>query len=207
MFLNTFEDHEALELLLYYAIPQKDTNAIAHDLLQHFGSYREVMQASREALMEVPGVGERTAVLLTLVRDLSRRYEVQKFPKRYKIRNTQDAVNYVTPLFTYSTEEKFYLLCLNSSHEIIRCHLIRQGLADCVSFTVRDIVDHIMKDAATSVLLAHNHPTQYAIPSGEDLNTTRVLQDALRLIDVEIMDHVIISDDGDAISFRESGFL
>ena len=204
--MESFTDIEALEILLFYAVPRRDTNALAHALLEHFGSYRGVMEADLHALEKVPGIGENAAVLIKLVSAHSTRYQIALRSDVKRISSAEDAGAYLHPFFTYAKQELLYMMCLDARQTVIRCHLLAEGASGQVNLAVRDVVELALSDRAVSVILAHNHPSGIALPSNSDIVTTDNLRNALALIDVELRDHLIFSDD-DFVSLRDSRTL
>ena len=204
--LDSFTDIEALELLLFYAVPRADTNELAHALLDRFRSFRGVMEADYIELKGVPGIGENAATLLRLVTDLDRRYHSQAIVRGTQILSSGDAGALLMKVYEYRKEECSYLLCLDVSSHVIACHLMEVGTTSAVKFSMRKVVELVLRDNAARVILSHNHVSGLALPSGADMDVTTRLCRMLRMIDVELMDHIIVSD-GDFVSMRDSGHL
>lgn len=203
--LDALSDIEALELLLYYALPRRDTNIIAHGLLDRFGSFRAVLEADSSELCQVPGVGESAAMLIRLVREMDHRYQLSRRQGgRVLLRGTQEAGDYLMPLFSYSTEETAFAVSLGSARNVIRCHRLASGMSNSVEFSAREIVELALQDKAVFVLLAHNHLSDTALPSRADIKTTLCVRSALRYIGVELTDHIIVCDN-DFVSLRDCG--
>lgn len=204
--LEGFTDIEALELLLMYAIPRRDTNVLAHALLDRFHSFRGVMEADISDLETVAGVGPGAAGLLALVTALNRRYLAAGGVERPILKGTEAAVNFLIPRFTYLKEEAALLLCLDGASRLLCCRELARGTPGSVQFQARDVVDTALRENAVGVILSHNHLTGTALPSGADRSATRELYHALRLIDVRLLDHIIVCD-GDCVSMRDSGMF
>ena len=117
--LDNFDDHSVLELLLFYAVPRRDVNELAHALLDHFGTLDAVFEASFEDVMQVPGAGENVATLLTLVPQVSRRYQLAKRHQQTILRSSAEAGQYLVPLYLYERAEVVYLLCLDAKGGLI----------------------------------------------------------------------------------------
>ena len=202
--LDHFNELHVLELLLFYCVKRGDTNPVAHALLDRFKTLSRVLEASREELMQVPGVGEHTAVFLKLVRDMSRYYAVDSV-KDMKILNTiEECGTYLSPYFVGRQKETVYLLCLDAKCKLILCEMIGEGSINSANISIRKIVERALSCNATSVVLAHNHPSGLALPSGEDILTTKRLGSALYAVDVTLADHLIFAD-GDYVSLAQSG--
>ncbi len=204
--LDNFSDINVLELLLFYALPRRDTNALAHKLLERFGSLRGVLEAPVDELEQVEGVGESAAALLRLVPQVSRRYMMSLGDSRNELSSSAAAGRYVVPLFMYEREEVVFMLCLDSRCKLINCREIGRGVVNCAQVSVRRVVEQALSQSAVSVVLAHNHVDGLAIPSREDELTTRRIQEALALVGVTLSDHIIVSGD-DFVSLADSGLI
>ncbi len=205
--LKAFSDVEALELLLFYALPRCNTNEIAHRLLDRFGGFREVLEADASELRLVKGVGDSAARLIRLVSQMNMRYLASERRGGGSImKSTDSAVEYLRPLFAYSRDELAFALCLNSSGAIIRCHELARGMSNRVEFSARQIVELALRDNAAHIILAHNHLSDVALPSRADVAATRAVASTLRSLGVSLADHFIISGD-EYVSMRESGYF
>lgn len=204
--LNGFADHEALELLLFYALPRGDVNPVAHALIDRFGSLSGVLSAPMELLMRVNGVGEQTAILLRLVPQIAQKARLAEL-ERELILNTRERVgDYLLELFSRERNEAVYQICLDGKGKLLACRRLGEGSASAVNLDIRQIVQNAILYTASSVILAHNHPSGVALPSQEDHAATLRVQAALETIDVRLEDHIVVADH-DFISFSQSGFL
>ncbi len=193
--LDGFEDHEALELLLYYALPRVDVNPLAHALLDKFGSFHAVLDAAPEALTELEGMGENTALLLGLVKDLNRRYllDLQKTEKHPSLASPEEAGRFFLPHFYGVREERVYVAFVDDALRLLRCRLLFEGSLNDVPVSVRMLAEAVIKEKAAGFLLAHNHPVGQAIPSLEDRQATQRLRSALEAVQIRFVDHVIVA--------------
>lgn len=202
-----FHDHQLLELLLCYAIPQGDVNGLAHRLLDRFGSLAGVLDARPEALEQVLGVGEHTAVLLKLIPVLSGRYQADRAGMGTILDSTQAAGQYLRPYFSQGARyEMAYLVCLDGKYKVLGCHKLDEGTVNTAEITPRKMVEIVLAHNATAAILAHNHLSGLALPSNADLMSTQQLRTILRSVDVELLDHLIFTDD-DMVSLKDSGFF
>ena len=205
--LVNFKTHEVLEFLLTYSIARKDTNPIAHDLLDHFGSLEAVLEATEEELMEVEGIGERSASLIHLMPALSAYYLDEKNTRSHLICDSTAVVGqYLIPKFLGQTEECSYLLSLNNRKQLLSCDLVGHGSVSSAPIYFRKISQILLRHQATAAVIAHNHPKGFALPSNDDIRVTRLLADFTRQLEVELVDHIIVSGT-DYVSLRESGVL
>jgi len=203
--LKGFADHEVLELLLYYAIPQGDVNPLAHALIDRFGSLSGVLSAPVELLTQVKGVGERTAVLLRLVPMITQKARLAEIEQELVL-NTWDKVgDYLLELFSRERNEVVYQLCLDRKGKLLSCKRVGEGGASAVNLDIRKIVENALLSAASSVILAHNHPSGIALPSGADRSATEQAGAALKAIGVKLADHIVVADH-DYVSLSQSGF-
>lgn len=202
--LDHFDEIHVLELLLFYGIPQGDTNPLAHRLLDRFGSLSQVLEAPAEELEKVSGVGEHVATLLNLIRDISRYYMVNRSMGCQILTTTDACGDYLVPYFVGRRDETVFLLCLDSKCKVISCKEVGSGSVNSAAVSVRKIVETALSANATSVVLAHNHPSGFAYPSDEDRLTTRRVAIALDAVGILLADHVVVADD-DYVSMADSG--
>lgn len=192
--LEHFEDHEVLELLLFYAIPQKDTNATAHYLLDRFGSISEVFEASVPELMKIDGVGERSAVLISLIPQIFRKYTASK-SNTSKICGIEEIAKFAYNCFVGRTDEYFLLICVDNKCTMLNHHFVSKGTVDSSNVDLRKIIQILVGSKATAAIVAHNHPRGNSIPSKSDLNTTITIASALKPLGIKLLDHIIVSVD------------
>ena len=204
--LEGMNEINSLELLLFYAIARRDTNELAHALLSRFGSLDGIFHASVEELMEVPGVGEHTAILLTLLPQMMKKSAVSKTSEIRQISSSRDAGKYLVPRYIDEKDEVVLMLCLDAKRSILCCSEMSRGVVNTVNISIRQIVEKALKVKATSVILAHNHPSGLAIPSREDDIVTKNLYNALELVGIHLEDHIIVAD-GDYVSMADTGML
>ena len=203
--LDAFADHEALELLLYYAIPRKDTNGIAHELMNRYGTLEAVLSAPAEDLMRVEGIGEQAAVLLKLVPKVVQKARLSA-NKDTILNSTERAGSFLLERFRGEKNEVIYQLCLDKKGKLLSCRRLNEGGADSSELNLRRLVENALLASASAVILSHNHPSGIALPSTEDYVTTERVQEALRMVGVTLVDHIIVADD-DFVSMADSGIL
>lgn len=203
--LDSFTDIQALELLLFYCIPQKDTNPIAHKLIEHFGSLSQVLEAPTEELIQIGGIKEHSAALLNLINEMSRFYLVDRAKREKVLPTLDDCARYLQPYFYGRSVETVFLLCLDAKCKVIRCKNMGEGSVNVAEISTRKIVETAIREGATTVVLAHNHPSGIAIPSPEDIQTTRRIAAALQSVEIQLADHIVMAD-GDYVSMAQSGY-
>ena len=204
--LDNFQDHEVLELLLYYCFPRGDINLLAHRILDYFGgNLQAVFDAPYEELLKIDGVGERTAVLISMLPHIFRRYK-EAAQKAVVLPDTKAAGKYFIAKFTGKRNEAMMVLCMDSSCKVLNCQVIAEGTVGAASIRIRKIVEIVMKFNAFSVIIAHNHPGGAASPSREDIVLTQNIYKTLKALDIELSDHIIVAEDS-YLSMADKGML
>lgn len=201
--LSSFDAHQVLELLLFYAIPRKDTNPLAHELLNTFGSLPAVLDASAKDLCKVKGISEHSATLIKLCGELLKRYEQEMQSDIKEFACLDEIGAYLQPYFRGEQREMVVLMCLNNRMELLGTSVLGTGGLVSAEAKLREIIEQVIRLQATRVVLAHNHPAGFATPSGADLSTTRRIIESLKVMEVEVLDHMIFAKD-DYVSLRQT---
>ena len=204
--LDSFSDHNVLELLLFYAQPRKDTNLTAHRLLDAFGSLEGVFDATPEALKTVQGVGDSAAALIHLVPETARRYLMSKAEPGQILDNSSAAGRYLLPRFLTCREERLYLVCMDAKLKVLDCREMSRGGTVSVNVNVRSIVQTALGQNATYAVMAHNHTSGIALPSKEDVAVTLRVRQVLAEVGVTLTDHIVVAGN-DFVSMADSGYL
>lgn len=192
--IDGFSPHEVLELLLYYAIPLKDTNPTGHALLKKFGSVAGVFNAPLEELTQVEGIGKSAATLLKLIPALSRVYQQSLNQNRSRIFSYEEAGKFLMSKFIGRSNETVVLMLLDSKSRMLYCDAVNEGTAVTANIYVKKIVRLAVQYNAVYAILSHNHPSGNCMPSRQDLDTTRWIYDALQTVEVQLTDHMIVSE-------------
>ena len=201
--LDGFTDIQVLELLLFYAVPRRDTNPIAHALLERFGSLAKVLDAPVVKLTQVDGISENGATFLKLVREIERRYALSQ-GEEIILNTIDDCCEYLSRFFKGKKNETVFLLSLDAKLKMLSCREVGEGSVNYASVPIRRCVEMALDDGATSVILAHNHPSGIAIPSNDDIQTTRRLAMALSTVEIQLADHIVVAED-EYVSMVQSG--
>lgn len=202
--LDNFDKINVLELLLFYAIPRQDTNEIAHRLLDRFGSLENVLDAKVEDLITVKGISDNAATYLTLISAVSRYYLAKKADLGEPLDTVEAYCNVLVPQFLGRRNEMVYMLCLDAKCKMINCRLVGEGGINSANLPTRKIVEIALAANASMVVLAHNHPGGLAVPSQEDIYSTKQLAQVLHSMDVVLLDHVVVAD-AESVSMVQSG--
>lgn len=202
--LDNFDDLYILELLLFYCVPRRDTNEIAHNLLERFGNLNRVLSASHEELKNVPGVGEGVSTFFSLLRQLNRTCEIRRHSDISIVNSHNDIRKLMLARMDGQRNEEVYLLCMDAKRKVLCLEKVGEGSVNSAVVPVRRIVEVALAANATTVVLGHNHPGGLAFPSSEDISTTNYVAKALSAVDIDLADHVIVSD-GEYISLAQSG--
>lgn len=201
--IDMFDEHQALELLLFYCVPRRDTNEIAHNLINRFGSFGQVLDAPLKELEKVGGVGHNVALYLKLLRDSQRYYHTHKERETVFLQDLNACGRYLTNYFDGYKIESVYMLGLDAKCKVLCCREIGKGNVNSAAVSIRKIVDIALNENLTSVILAHNHPSGLALPSEADVQTTFRISQALKAIDVTLVDHIIVFE-SDFVSMNQS---
>ena len=204
--LDAFADHEALELLLYYAIPRRDTNPIAHALMERYGSLSAVLAAPVEDLKKVEGVGESAAILLKLAPQLYRKAKMSDAEQETILSSVERVGAYLLDRFAGEKNEVVYQLCLDRKGKLLVCKKLGEGGVTSADLDIRRLVENALLTGASAVVLAHNHPSGVALPSRDDYAATDRAKTALAVVGVALTDHIIVAD-GDFVSMADSGYI
>ncbi len=191
--LEGFSPHEAIELMLYYAIPRRDVNELSHRLIERFGSYKGVFDADYEDLLSVEGVGENAAILFKLMAAGWRRYALYDERMPFLYDKLEKIGNYAVKLFIGTSVEKLYVMLFDNKMMLLDTVKLAEGAVNYVSVPPRIIVEKAFKKNAASVVLIHNHPSGLPNPSEEDIGYSRYLKGLLTGVNINLIDHIIVS--------------
>ncbi len=198
-----FEPHNILEYLLFYTIPIRDTNEIAHRLIDHFGSLSGVFDAPYSELIKVEGIGPHTASLIKTILPLSRAYAEDKESFGTVLISTGSIAKYIKGKYLGYGEEVLSIISMDNKCKVLSFDVVNTGSADLVIADIRRILETLMRTKASVAILAHNHPGGLAFPSQCDLNTTRKIIAACNSIGVKVIEHMIVVND-ECISMKET---
>ncbi len=204
--LDNFDELYVLELLLFYCIPRKDTNPIAHRLLDQFGSLTAVLEASPEELEKVEGINTSASTFLSLITQVGRYYQVRRAEPGDILRTSDQCGNYLMPYFFGRDTETVFMLCLDAKCKVICCKKVGEGNVNSANIPIRRVVEMALSANATSVVLAHNHPSGLALPSADDVQTTLRVSAALETVEITLADHIVVCGD-DFISMAQSRYF
>lgn len=191
--LESFADHEVLELLLFYCIPMRDTNALAHRMLKEFGTLHTLFDTNPQEIARRCKTSLSTAVLISMIPALYKRYSATKWAKRTDLSTSKKAGEYAISLFAGETNECFFMICMDSQSRLLHTVLVSRGTVDETQIYPRQIVELALQYNAASVILVHNHPGTSLTPSKQDIAATRKIIETLGPIDINVIDHIIVA--------------
>jgi DNA repair protein RadC len=198
---DALPDYELLELVLFNAIPRRDTKPLAKELIARFGGFAEVVSAPDTRLREVKGVSDRVVTELKLVRSAALRLMQGQIMERRILSSWEQVVAYCRAAMAYETREQFRILFLDKKNKLIADEVQQEGTVDHTPVYVREVVKRALELSASAIILVHNHPSGDPTPSRADIDMTRMIADAARPLGVAIHDHIIVGRDRVA-SFR-----
>ncbi|MEG2010144.1 MAG: DNA repair protein RadC, partial [Oscillospiraceae bacterium] len=187
--LDGFDDHNVLELLLFYSMPRCDTNPLAHELLEEFGSLEGVFEAPADELSKITGIGEGSVTLLRLIPEVGRRYIIDKNKSDDILDSTAKAGAYLVPRYMFERDEVVYVICLDAKYKILCCKELFRGVVNTAEVSIRKIAELALGKNASSVILSHNHTSGIALPSLEDEMTTKRIKTVLEAMGITLADH------------------
>lgn len=203
--LDSFEPHEVLELLLYYTIPLRNVNPLAHQLIQHFGSLPGVLRAPRQQLMQVPGVGESTAEWLSSLLPVLSAYGALRLQDRPLLDRFNKVADFGVRLFSQIGDEQLWVVNLNmSGHLLHSAKLTDGGLGQRLD--TRPVLDFALRYHAQAVVVLQRRLAARMTPNDGDIEFTRNLNELLSSIGVHLMDNVMICGHR-RTGFRDQGIL
>ncbi|MBQ9795360.1 MAG: RadC family protein [Clostridia bacterium] len=199
--------HEILELILTYTIPRKDTNPLAHELINNFGSFANVLDASYDDLLKVTGIGPETALFVKVLGEFTQIYNKSKLESSMEIlNNPKKCVQFFRDNYRIKSNEFMLLACLSKNKRVIKTFMFK-GLDDSeVSFGIRDIINKVNCQGVCSVVMYHTHPCGSVEPSEADIQTTQQLLNACLIHGIDMEDHIILNED-EHFSFKTYGYL
>lgn len=192
---DSFSDHQLLELLLFYAIPQKDTNPIAHRLINQFHNLSGVLDAPLEELEKIEGISEHTALLIHLLPHLMRRYQSNIAENSNRVMTIRDVAEYLRPYFFAAQTELVYMVSLDGKGRFLGCDQLDEGGVNLSHIDTRNMAMHALSHKAASVVLAHCHPMGSPDPSPADCMTTEHCKKVLATLKINLIDHLVFADD------------
>ncbi|NQU77725.1 DNA repair protein RadC [Candidatus Falkowbacteria bacterium] len=201
--LNGWLDYEVLELVLSYAIPRKDTKSIARELLLRFKSINGVLDADNRDLQSINGISKHTALFLNLLKDVSVLYMEERMFGRDLLSSPQVVYDYLKVSLKGLMDEGFMMLFLDNRNQLIAMETLKNGTVNQAIVFPRKIVERALYYNAVGVLVAHNHPSGSLEPSQEDQEVTKDIREALKTVDITLLDHIIIGGN-EFFSFKEN---
>ena len=190
---RALQNHELIEMLLYYCIPMKDTNVMAHKVMNTFGSFQNLLSSDFLDIKNRCGFNDSSALFFNLIGELYKRSKMEEFTDAPKLNNGVIAGEYAISLLSSEKVEKFYMLCLDVQCRLISTILLGTGTSTGATVSFRTVVDESIRCNAVKVIFTHNHPGGTTKPSKEDLILTRQLSQLLKQIEVEVVDHIIVA--------------
>lgn len=190
--IDVFEPHQVLEMMLFYTIPQKDTNELAHRLLDRFGDLPSVLDADFGELCEVKGVSEHTATFLILTREVLSRYYKEKTDTGF-FNDESEIVKYLQRQYMNEERERVRMLCLNNEGKLLDSSVVFTGTLTASLISVRDMVRIALRYPTTAIVVAHNHPAGNCLPSPEDIQATKDIAAMFRAMNIKVLDHYIFA--------------
>ncbi|WP_185233552.1 RadC family protein [Teredinibacter franksiae] len=203
---NSLSDAELLAIFLRTGCAGKSAVDLARELLSHFGGLRTLLDASQEEFCQALGLGSAKYAQLQAVLEMSRRHLGEQLQRETQFSSSKSVKQYLLAQLRDRPSEVFAALFLDTQHRLIAFEELFQGTIDGAAVYPREVVKKALSHNAAAIILAHNHPSGIAEPSSADHNITKRLTDALKLVDIRTLDHLIVGD-GNVVSFADNGWL
>lgn len=204
--LDSFNEHQILELILSFYLPRVDTNPIAHKLILEFGSLGAVLEAKAEDLVKIQGMGEKAATFLHLIPQILKAYKKSKMSEGFVVTTPKNVFDYLGEVMQYVPHEEFYVICVDGKSKVLNTKLLSKGTNSQVELNMQQITKTALQLNASGIILVHNHPSGTSEPSLEDISLTKKAYLALSLNGICVMDHLIIGKN-DYYSFNKQGYF
>lgn len=203
---DSFEDYELLELYLFRCIPRVDTKPIAKNLISHFGSFADVLNAPISELTKVKGIKEKTALELKIVHAAALRLARENILSRQALSSWSAVLDYVRSAMQFEKNEQFRVLFLDKKNKLIADEVMSKGTVDRAAVYPREIIKRALDLHATALILVHNHPSGDPTPSHSDIEMTKTIADIGKPLSIVVHDHIIVGRDN-TIGFKELGLM
>ena len=204
--VDAFHDYEVLELLISYAISRKDVKALAKELISRFGSLKGIMDAEKDSLEKVKGIGAHTAILIKLIKETGIIYLKEKAKEKPQITCTSELLDYCKTYMGGLKDERFCVIYLDAQNRMTDIETIQEGIVNQAVVYPRKVLENALKKKASAVILVHNHPSGHVKPSDADIRLTKTIQETAKILDIIVHDHIIIGENR-FFSFREEGLI
>lgn len=204
--IDDIPEYIVLEMMLTGTVRRRDTCEIARELIAKFGNLANVIDAPEHELLSVEGMGKSMIAHIKLIPKFYRKYRLSKWESMDSTKLYDNIGDYLLDKFIGYDKEVFLVVCMDAGRRVIACRKVFEGNVNSVNISIRALVDIVLQQRASRVVIAHNHLSGNALPSSEDLETTRKIKEALEIVGVILEDHIIVADD-DYVSFLQSGFF
>lgn len=199
-------NYEVMELLLSYAIPRKDVKQLAKELFSKYHNFKGILDADVRELEDTPGLGDNSAILIKLLKDISVIYLGEKARQKVQISNSRELLDYCKVAFGGLKNERFSVIYLDAQNRIIEIETIQEGIVNQAVVYPRKILEGALLKKASALILVHNHPSGEVRPSAADINLTKSIRETGRALNIEVNDHIIVGENRH-FSFREEGIF
>lgn len=208
--IDAMADHNILELLLFYCIPLKDTNPIAHELIEKYHDLNGVLDAPIKELEKINGIGENAAVMIKLIRDICSKYHDNAINNKVNLASAERLYDFIRMKYLGETREIVYMLSLDAHGRLKHCIKVTDGTPTTAVSDNRSLVELALRFDITNAIITHNHPNGFATPSQADIVATEAIAKLFSTVSINLVDHVIIAEDeifSFAMSKKYSSFL
>ncbi|MDR1488318.1 MAG: DNA repair protein RadC [Holosporales bacterium] len=189
---DSLHDYEIVEMMLFLIFKRKDTKILAKILLQKFGSVNGILDANKQSMLEIDGIGEKAYNSLQIISAVMKQYSREKIVKRHILECFDDVIKYCKFNTIHLKHEELRIIFLNGSSFIVGDEVVQRGTIDTVEIYNREVVKKCIEVGAKCIILVHNHPSGDPTPSVNDIFCTKKIAEACEVFNIKILDHIIV---------------
>ncbi len=187
---------QAVEFFLTYIFPRGDVNPLAHRLLDRFGNFANIIDASKNELMKVKGINERSAQKIKLFASVMQYYTTSKLDKKLNLDNTEEILNIIENLIRYKNTENVLIFAFDISYNLVSRKILESRLVDASYLNLFEFYDMLLSNSVKHFLVAHNHPGGISLPSPDDFSAQKAIEKALAMFGANLIDSLVVGSDG-----------
>ena len=204
--IDSLSNAELLALIIGKGTKEMTAVDIGREIISRFKNLRGIGNAHLEELKKIPGISDAKALAVASVFEIARRYQISRENKSISFTSPEDVFNYFSPKISHLNVEEFHVAILDTGNRLIKDHIVSRGILDATMVHPREVFSEVLKYPCAGIILVHNHPGGNIKPSDEDIRITRRLQEAGKILGIDVLDHVIIGTE-EFCSLKSTGIM